>query len=174
MRRITADELKESIADALIELLSTKPIDKIAISEITKRADVSRASFYRYFNSKEDILYFKFNLMVDRWYSSLPAEITADALTLAEAFFAEANVNRDHLIMMYQAKLHHIVLQALYHIMRADEPGIPASQRYSKAFLAYGMFGILSEWIAGGCRESPKQLAVFALQNIPAVAPMPI
>lgn len=166
MRRITADELKDKIAEALIERLRIKPIDKIGISEITKQADVSRASFYRYFKSKEDVLYYKFNSMVDRWYSNLPEEITSSALTLAEAFFTEANANRDHLIMMYQAKLHHIVLQALYHIMRADEPGILPCQRYSKAFLAYGMFGILSEWIGGGCKESPKELAVFTLQNI--------
>lgn len=166
MRRITADELKESIADALIELLKTKTIDKIGISEITEKAEVSRASFYRYFNSKEHVLYFKFNILADRWYSGLSAEITADSLALAESFFAEAYNNLELLVIMHQAKLHHIVLQALYHIMRADVPGLSSEQRYSKAFLAYGMFGIFSEWIAGGCKESSKELAVITLQNI--------
>ncbi len=48
--------VKQCIFTALMQLLNQKPFDKIKISEIADRAGVSRMSFYRYYNKKEDIL----------------------------------------------------------------------------------------------------------------------
>lgn len=44
------------ITDALLKLLREKPIEAISISELCGLAGIGRASFYRNFNSKEDIL----------------------------------------------------------------------------------------------------------------------
>lgn len=46
----------ESIELALIQLMTKKPFSQISISEIVKAAGVSRSSFYRNFESKEQIL----------------------------------------------------------------------------------------------------------------------
>ena len=59
---------KERIADALLELCAEKPFPDISISEITDRADVGRATYYRHFSSKEDVIAFKFKMI----FESLP------------------------------------------------------------------------------------------------------
>ena len=59
--------LKECLADALLKLLETKPMDKITIEEITSAAGVGRTTYFRNFRSKEEILTFKFRLLWDRW-----------------------------------------------------------------------------------------------------------
>ena len=64
----TTENLKERIADALLELCSEKPFPDISISEITDRADVGRATYYRHFSSKEDVIVFKFKTI----FESLP------------------------------------------------------------------------------------------------------
>jgi len=46
----------ESLQDALILLIKTKPYDNISITELCKKAGVSRMSFYGNFKSKDDIL----------------------------------------------------------------------------------------------------------------------
>ena len=46
----------ENITKALLKLLQEKPIEEISISELCKQAGIGRASFYRNFDSKEDIL----------------------------------------------------------------------------------------------------------------------
>ncbi len=46
----------ECITSALLEMMKTKPFDSITITGLTKRAGVGRVSFYRNFESKEDIL----------------------------------------------------------------------------------------------------------------------
>lgn len=47
--------IKECIAQALVELIQTKPLSKITITELADRAGVSRMSYYRNFQSKEEI-----------------------------------------------------------------------------------------------------------------------
>ena len=43
----TSDFLKECIADSLLRLLRTKPLEAITIREITELANVSRVTYYR-------------------------------------------------------------------------------------------------------------------------------
>ena len=40
---------------ALLQLMEEKPFNRISITEITKKAGVSRVTFYRHYTSKEDI-----------------------------------------------------------------------------------------------------------------------
>lgn len=47
---------RESIELALISLLKTKKFNEISITEITKKAGVSRTAYYRNYKSKEEIL----------------------------------------------------------------------------------------------------------------------
>lgn len=46
---------KKYLAEALILLMKDKSMDEIKINELTKRAGVSRMSYYRYFSDKSEI-----------------------------------------------------------------------------------------------------------------------
>ena len=46
---------EKAICKAMMELLNDIPFERITISEIVKKADVSRSSFYNHFNQKTDI-----------------------------------------------------------------------------------------------------------------------
>ena len=47
---------KDKISDTLLDMLGSKSITEIRILELAKEANVARASFYRHFNSIEDVL----------------------------------------------------------------------------------------------------------------------
>ena len=47
---------KESIQLALMDLMRTEPFEDITVKEIAHRANVSRATFYRSFSTKEEAL----------------------------------------------------------------------------------------------------------------------
>ena len=53
--------VKEYMTDALLMLMESKPYDTISVTEITKKAGVSRMAFYRNYEVKDDIIdnYFK-------------------------------------------------------------------------------------------------------------------
>ncbi len=50
------------IAHILSEMMLTKPYEEISVSELCKKADIPRKSFYRYFDTKDDA----FNFLVDK------------------------------------------------------------------------------------------------------------
>ena len=56
----SSDYLKECIADALLVLIKDKPIEKVTVDELIKKAGVGRATYFRAFNSKSEAITFKF------------------------------------------------------------------------------------------------------------------
>ena len=48
--------VKQYYAQALFELLKKKPLQEISITDLVKKAGASRASFYRNYTSKEQII----------------------------------------------------------------------------------------------------------------------
>lgn len=55
-RQEKAEITKEKIIKAAMELSKEKVIQEINVEDITKRAGVSKGSFYTYFNKKEDVV----------------------------------------------------------------------------------------------------------------------
>ena len=51
--------LMECMADALIKLMESKPLEKISVTEITELAGVGRVTWFRNFSSKNEALTFK-------------------------------------------------------------------------------------------------------------------
>ena len=56
--------VKECIFTALILLMEQQDYDKITITDITKKAGVSRMTYYRLYSSKEDILLQQFSKII--------------------------------------------------------------------------------------------------------------
>ena len=60
----------EHLTDAMLNLLAEKPINDISISELVDKAQVGRASFYRNYTCKEDIL----KIYLDSLFKELQSE----------------------------------------------------------------------------------------------------
>lgn len=56
----------DCIYTALVELMQRRPYDEITITDITKRAGVSRMAYYRNFRDKDDILIQRFQALMAR------------------------------------------------------------------------------------------------------------
>ncbi|MBQ9033106.1 MAG: TetR/AcrR family transcriptional regulator, partial [Lachnospiraceae bacterium] len=66
----TAIASQAAIAEALIELMKDKPYSRISVSEICKRAGVSRQTFYSLFASKDNVISF----ILERKYCFRPQD----------------------------------------------------------------------------------------------------
>lgn len=55
-KRKQVQESKQWIVDSLLDLMKTKSYEKITITSISINADLDRRTFYRHFNTKEDVL----------------------------------------------------------------------------------------------------------------------
>ncbi len=48
---------KSVLKQSLLELMQAKPVSKISVSDICKKADINRNTFYRYYYGPENLLY---------------------------------------------------------------------------------------------------------------------
>lgn len=60
-------ETKDNLAFAFVDLLQTKDVDSITVTEICKTANYSRDTFYYYFQDKYDLISWVFYAQIN-WY----------------------------------------------------------------------------------------------------------
>ena len=84
----------EQIENAVLKLLQQKELNAISIKEIIEDAQVSRVSFYRNYDDKEDVLKTYIGRMVLTWgeenkerFDKAKAESGNSNLMLSELFF---------------------------------------------------------------------------------------
>ena len=175
----TTENLKERIADALLELCSEKPFPEISVSEITDRADVGRATYYRHFASKEDVIVFKFKTI----FESLPVpdphkirphfdpdfqppknrDVVEQYFT---AYLRHLEKNRDVLERVYAAKLDYALFLYLYRDNVATLQNAATIDRYVAALHSASAFAIVDQWITSGFAESAEELAHLLVRQL--------
>lgn len=166
----TTENLKERIADALLELCSEKPFPDISISEITDRADVGRATYYRHFSSKEDVIVFKFKTIFESLPVPDPHKIRPHFdpdfqppknRDVVEQYFAaylrHLEKNRDVLERIYAAKLDYALFLYLYRDNVATLQNAAAIDRYLASLHSASAFAIVDQWITSDFHESPRR-----------------
>ena len=162
-RTETTEYLKECVCDALIQLMKDTPIDKIRIQEITDLAGVGRMSYFRYFQSKNDVLVFKLQRLWKQWSVEHPCSCPIGSYEHALWFFSFGYSIRPLLSLLYQQGLYDVLLRLFLQYVSLVESE-PRRVLYHDMFFAYGMLGIVAEWSASGFRETPEKLAALCTQ----------
>lgn len=156
--------LKECLADALIELLEKKPIEKITIPEIAGLAGVGRTTYFRNFRSKEEMLSFKLIVLWERWSEKHRVKVRRRYSTENALTFFQFNYSiRALLSLMYRRNLQSSLYSAFHTYMMPPHDAQPI-ECYSGSFYSYGLFGLLDAWIVRGFRETPEQMAEIGIR----------
>lgn len=159
--------LKECMADALLLLMQQKPIEKISILEITKKAGVGRATWFRHFNSKSDAITFKLVRLWENW--CLDHQLRPNSqYTMDNAldFFSFNYSIRDLYRQLYRANLQPAIYDAFSQIMVPQRPEAEL-ECYRNRFYSYGLFGMMDEWIRRNYQETPEEMVALVSQVLP-------
>ena len=150
--------VRSRILAALLKMMQEQPFDDISISALVSTAQVGRASFYRNFTDKEDVLRQENDRLTAQWKQSYDAvEHTApnELLISLLDFYKE---HSDFCLALYQAGLSDIVLQTLLEQSEIT-PEMPNALAYLKSSIAYMLYGWIVEWMKRGMQESGTELA---------------
>lgn len=151
----------EHITAAIIELMGKYPFDEISISQICQEAQVGRASFYRNFESKQDILEKHLVVLIQEWGKEFEdrAEINAFSETLLRHYYKY----KDFYLLLYRHGLSAMIYDNLRAACKLDEAQ-SNPERYGKSMFAGMLFGWLDEWMRQGMPESPDELILLTAQ----------
>ena len=148
--------VKNEITKALLELLKEKDLKDIKINEITTKAQVGRVSFYRNYQDKEDILKQYLEKIIKEWklQDQMPFEL------IMKTLFEHLMAYQDFYTLLYQKDLFYLFRNTLKKLMVQDHQ-LSNSEAYAVAYMTYGIYGWIKEWIARGMQESPEDIYTF-------------
>lgn len=160
---------RECLQLALMHLMGEHPYEKITVSEIVRRAGVSRTAFYRNYADKEDILHELGNRLINRiaeisekpelhenphqWFEDVFRTIREDKETIA--LFDKAG------ILQHELFSGRSISEFLY-------PATDTETKYIRLASEAAFFQILISWFRHGMHESEKHMAdicVYVFEN---------
>ncbi len=151
---------KLAIRNTFIDLIREKNIDKISVSEITRKADISRGTFYLHFKdindlyrSVEDEVYYELEKVFNNYYHD---KENLDLFSLTTAIVDYIYDSRD--IFFIIMKPHHSerTLRRLRNfcfermVFKNDSFVDELQQKTRSIFISSGFVGVLEEWLIGG------------------------
>ena len=155
--------VKESITIALLNLMQKKAFSEIKVTEIVKAAGVGRTSFYRNFESKEDVLKKYINQLYSDYFlthkvpDSSSAEIEKREHMLSRFQFIKQN--SEFFILLNKNGLLYEIFESIDSEIFNKIATIDLKNSYSSAFTSSGCVGVIKEWINRKFRESEEELA---------------
>ena len=157
--------VKKQITAALLDLLKEKPLPDISVSELTAKAEIGRVSFYRNYQSKEDILKEESDRLIKEWGRLYESNPESSPETLFPSLFDFYRDHREFYTTLYNAGMSSIMMEAILSTIQIT-PDMQNLEAYMKSFWAYGIYGWLLEWIKRGMPEGGKELeTLFSLAH---------
>ena len=155
------------IETALFELMREKDFAQITVSEIVKRADVARRTFYRLYKRKEDVLHRYFGKLCKDYRNTYPALENYDLNQIAKDYFGFWYQHREFLMLIHQCgldqMLYYEVSRVSVDIVKSRIGCSEAKNEQDMSFFAYystgGFILLLQRWILEEMRETPEQYA---------------
>lgn len=162
-------EVKNAIVKALFLLMQKKSLSDITILELVQKAGVARASFYRNFKSKLEVLqYFLQTLLLQ--YKS---KYSADLIHIARyenvyRTFTYIYQYKAEFMALFSAKLGQMILDAFnsYIITGAELQHVKQLYRYPFYSYAGALYNVLYYWITTDCKESIKEITEAYFQSL--------
>ena len=149
--------VRNSLQQALLSLMQDNNINNISVTELIKRAEVGRMSFYRNYATKEDIVLDALR------QQTMPIidEIRREGRSFQwEDLFTIYETIKPTAALIYKSGKSHL----LYDYIKSfnDIYDMHTSrQAYDYAARAGLYFGILDQWATGGFKESREELAAI-------------
>lgn len=162
---------KERLRSTLLELLKEKPIEKITPTELCRRADVNRNTFYAHYRSPEALLYTIEETLFQRIYPPVEQDSEGSKeippLTVILQIFAQEQDLLQILCKENCAGRFHQWIFDLCHSTLLEawrRAGLAVDTTWKEHIFLFSITGsvaVVTNWIRSGMKESPEELSEF-------------
>lgn len=160
------EKTKKNISLALYALLLRMPYEEISVSDICRKADISRVSFYHYYDKKDDIL---IQFSDERFAEFFDDFSKLDSMTFEDLIvemFRFLKKNSRQLTILRYAKKENILLEQFYSYGRYIFANTLTSNilkdkdnPFLIPFLVGGLFQVIMRWLDEGMISTPEEIA---------------
>ncbi|PFJ19640.1 TetR family transcriptional regulator [Bacillus cereus] len=173
---------KETIRDALVELIEEKSLETLTVKDLTTRAKINRGTFYAHYQDKYDL--------IDKCEEEFMQEMAAMILENVPNIIAEQRTNSSITIpinilvsifehidrnrrfmkailgpngdLSFQTKFKKFIWKTLFEsnknpLIKQKNFLVPAE--YLVSYIASAHIGVIQQWVNSDKGESPKEMA---------------
>lgn len=168
----TIAKTKNLISLALFQLMLRKDYESINVKEICEKAGVSRMSFYRYHNKKEDIFIDYCDQRFEEFYETYLKDkpnITIESFVMDMLTYFKKYSRQ--LYILRQAGKETLLLKQFNgyakYLIAHNKSALVQEQIKNPVmgpFFAGGFFNVLMEWLDDGMEAAPEEVAFHLLQ----------
>lgn len=166
---------KQMIAESMKELLNERPLQKITVQMIVDNCQMTRQTFYQHFEDKFDLINWIFCSNIDEiihanaqnqpWSSALEDMLVY--MKRNQRFYVntisyEGQNSFHQIITNYTCDAYARELAK-----RADSKNLDGDILLAIEFNSYGAVGLIYDWIRGGMKTPPHDLAKCISENMP-------
>ncbi len=156
-KTLQSAQRQQHIIETLISLMQTNTYDEISVSTLCEQADIPRKAFYRYFDSKEDLLQATLDSVLGAYhqFTAPRRRPNADMIEDFELFFLFWKEHKSVLQAIRFSQMSSFFVVTLVGGVFNERKGDPITSR----FAITGLFGVLLDWAYRGFKESPESMA---------------
>jgi len=164
MRRkdTTQDDLRGHVAAALLRLLEGREPSQVAVKELAAEAGVSRSTFYRLFDGKDQVVSWWYGTLMDGYVRLFAGRGDHGREGYLRAIFDCFATHRDDLLLLHGRGCTHLML-GVFRDRLAD-----GRMSYASAYHIGGIYGVMEQWLDGGMADTPECMAAEALAIMPS------
>lgn len=141
---------REAISTALVLLMEEKEFPAITVTDIVKKAGVSRTAYYNNYYYKEDVLKDLLNRFMDEILETAGAIV--DNQVQPEALFRLVGSNREIYMLFLKGNMGDFILGEMTRKLCENVAEDNTAERMRLAFWAGGLYALIREWFTGAGR----------------------
>lgn len=162
-KRKTANQrVKDRLFSALIAFAGHKDWSRLTVTELIEKAGVARASFYRNFESVEDLVGYGIHQMALRYHEKKPP--AAENFHSREVILYKFQFYKDYagiVLAFHRAKAATTLLDVITdcEVEACGDMSINSITRYELYYFSGAFYNMLLCWLESGMKETPEAMA---------------
>lgn len=157
------------IVQSLFKLMNENEYEKICVTDIAEKAGVGRATFYRYFKRKEDVItfYFEHNAQQFVYEQRFYPRCKEDYIQTVQAVFFKFKENKEQLKLIRKSRLEYLYLDYLNKkFVTSFENDHSDNHMYAPYIYSGMLFNVSMAWLDNDCAEPVETLAKLFINAI--------
>lgn len=166
-RKEANQRVKKNITESLFLLMQKKELSEITVTEIIKKAGVARASFYRNYQSKEEVLSVLIDDILEKYLDGRDfSAVKYDSYEGVRKTFSYFEKYQKYALGLHRCGFTALLCEKLnaFHELVAGSMPVDSIERYSIYIFMGALLNTALSWLSGGKKESVDEISAYFFQ----------
>ena len=155
---------KDRIQESLCRLMHEKTFENITVKEICEKADVNRSTYYRNFSSKEDIIKYKLENILDEYIEEFEGQEDTSRQNYINTILATFSRHKEFFKTIHKHNQTYLLQNVLTEYFSVKDNVNDKKELYRSYYHIGGICSFTICWIENGMEDDISELSEIGAQ----------